>query len=120
MTNQERRYAFDARLQGDSWEKIGRALGYAGATVYRDMEACLLHSPRRVQGIYPCLSRGIEELYGGCVRSFALDCGIHPSTVYSILKGRIGVTDRNARKMALVLHCAPEKLLLREEQNAAV
>ena len=111
MTNEERRQAFARRLQGQSWETIGAALGYAAPTVMADLKRCVRQGARPVSRVYPELNTRIQEQYGGCVRAFALDCGINPSTVYSILGGHMALSPRNASRMARTLGMGAEQLL---------
>ena len=88
MTKQERLKAFEMRLDNCTWMQIGEALGYSHEHVRRELTACVLARPRRVNCIYPNIQRIITERYGGSVRSFAQDCGIPENTLYYILPGR--------------------------------
>lgn len=86
MTRSERMQAFSMRLDGDSWERIGSAIGYAGDTVRRDLHNCML-APSTFRCAYPALRKYITEHHAGSVREFARDCGISLSTMYRALRG---------------------------------
>ena len=88
MTKQERLKAFEMRLDGSSWSKIGSELGYSASTVYQDIVGCVRSKPRQVTCIYPAIRYAITERYGGSVSAFAAACGIPRGTMYSILSGR--------------------------------
>lgn len=88
MTNQERIRAFHLRLEGKSWAEIGAALGFSADGVRQDMLRCVVGTPRRVNCMYPALRRAIEERWGGSVRAFAADCGLHESALYTVLPGK--------------------------------
>ena len=120
MTNEERRAAFEGRLRGETWEAIGARLGYEAPTVFQDLKTCLDRGPRRVNAVYPVLGRLIQEKYGGNVRAFALDCGLNPNTVYSILKGRMPLGDRYAACIAKATGLDPQGFRQREDRHAAV
>ena len=97
MTNEERLRAFTLRLEGETWEDIGTALGYRGESVSQDLAACL-RRPRLIRSVYPELAMLIRQDYGGCIRDFALACGIRPNLMYDLLSGRKPMTpDREGR-----------------------
>lgn len=48
MTKHERLKAFEMRLDGSSWSKIGRELGYTSATIHKDLLGCVMTKPRQV------------------------------------------------------------------------
>lgn len=88
MTNQERRRAFALRLEGGSWESIGKTLGYCGSTVYTDLLSVVRRAPRQPNICFPALRRHVAEQCGGSVGRFAQECGISASTLYTVLQGK--------------------------------
>ena len=115
MTNFERKKAFSLRLEGNGWKEIGEALGYCSETVKKDLRLCILGKPRRVRSVYPALSRFIEERYGGSVRAFALDCGLGPQVLYSVLPGRRPMSPEEVQCIRELSGLSPAEILRREE-----
>ena len=88
MTNEERRRAFALRLDGMSWERIGKTLGYCGTTISNDLSLCLRRGPRRLAICYPALRRYVVEQCGGSVKQLSAACRLPYSTLKSVLAGR--------------------------------
>ena len=87
MTNQERRRAFALRLEGGSWESIGKALGYCGSTIYNDLSMCLRRPPRAPNICYPAIRKYVVEHCGGNITCFASACGVSVNSLYTVLRG---------------------------------
>lgn len=87
MTKEEMIRAYAMRLDGASWEDIGKALQYAGVSVYCTLLASIQSKPRQGTVIYPVLRELIETKYHGRITAFARDLGMPESTTRSILKG---------------------------------
>lgn len=88
MTKQERLKAFEMRLDGYSWAEIASVMGYSHEHIRKELRACVVARPRRVNCIYPGLRQVIAVKYGGSVRALAQDAGIPENTLYYILPGR--------------------------------
>lgn len=88
MTYQERLKAFELRLSGMSWEKIGDVLGYSSATVYGDISNCI-HLPSKAPNvIYPAIRDYIVKQHGSSVQQFARAIKISPTSTRSALTGQ--------------------------------
>lgn len=88
MTNDERRRAFDLRLEGKGWREIGHALGYAGTSVYEDLRMSILMTRKPAPCVYPALAAILARDYGGSISAFASRCGSSYQAMYSVLSGR--------------------------------
>lgn len=87
MTKEEMIRAYAMRLNGASWEDIGKALKYAGVSVYCTLLASIQSKPRQGTVIYPVLRELIETKYHGRITEFVRDIGMPESTTRNILKG---------------------------------
>lgn len=87
MTNYERKEAFELRLDGYTWEEIGKTLGYSASTVYGDIFHCIKLPRRSAPCVYPRVTAVIAARYGNMSR-LAKDCGLPYGAVYRCLIGR--------------------------------
>lgn len=87
MTKEEMIRAYAMRLDGESWEEIGKALKYAGVSVYCTLLASIQSKPRQGTVIYPVLRELIETKYHGRINEFVRDLEMPESTTRNILKG---------------------------------
>lgn len=87
MTKEEMIRAYAMRLDGESWDEIGKALKYTGVSVYCALLASIQSNPRQGTVIYPVLRELIETKYHGRINEFIRDLGMPKSTTRNILKG---------------------------------
>lgn len=87
MTNYERKEAFELRLDGYTWEEIGKFLGYSASTVCEDIHHCVQIPRRSTPCVYPRVAAAIAARYGNVSR-LAKDCGLPYGAVYRCLIGR--------------------------------
>ena len=116
MTRQERLKAFEMRLDGGTWSRIGQALGYSSTHVRQDLLSCVMAKPRQVTCVYPAIRRVIAEDYGGSVRAFADACGITYGAMYYALSGKNSVKPERQKIICTVAGLPPAEAFAREEE----
>ena len=103
MTKNDRMKAFSMRLEGYSWQEIGRAIGYTGNTVRQDLTACLMVTPRQVRCAYPVIRRIIEDEYDCNIKSFAAACGMSDGAMRYTLSGQNRVPRKRQEAICSVI-----------------
>lgn len=87
MTRAERIKAFSMRLDGYSWQEIGKKLGYEPATVFGDISRCI-HKKRWALPIaYPALREICARQFDGSISKMATAMGVSDSTLRNQLNG---------------------------------
>lgn len=89
MTMDERRTAFNMRLQGCSWAEIGRTLGYAYQTVHADIQKVVSVQRKTTCPVpFPALARYIMEAHSGNVKAFLRSIGRCTKRGYAMIQGK--------------------------------
>lgn len=117
MTKNDRLKAFSMRLEGYSWQEIGRAIGYTGNTVRQDLTACLMVTPRQVRCAYPVIRRIIEDKYDCNIKTFAAACGMSDGAMRYTLSGQNLVPKKRKDAICSVIGIPPETAFRTEEDG---
>ena len=87
MTREERIKAFSMRLDGCSWQEIGKKMGYEPATVFGDVSRCIHKKRRNLPIVYPALCEICVHQFDGSISKMATAMGVSDSTLRNQLNG---------------------------------
>lgn len=87
MNREERIKAFTMRLDGFSWEDIGKEIGYEPSTVFCDVSRCIKKRRRPVSIVYPALREMCYQKFDGSLSNMAKALGLSESTLRSQMNG---------------------------------
>ena len=115
MRDAEKLRAFELRLRGMSWMRIGMELNYDPNTVYRAVVQAV-DAPKKLPLIrYPALCRACLERYDGSIPLMAEALGVNAATLKSQLSGASAVTVKTIEAVRAVLGLTYEEAFRREE-----